>query len=151
MAAADVREMAEDLVEDLEAMGRLPEAATLAREYLKDDERAVVLLTQVCCAYADSASAKASGLVTTQSHSTWPQMTGVCRRQLSPQCITHVSLPSIVGPDRHLKCTKCTTVHVWHSTPRAGPCMQSSSTLAQTGTGPDLRPACKHRGRRCLL
>ena len=49
MSAEGITEMAEDLVEDLEAMGRLPEAAILARDYLKDDERAVVLLTQVWC------------------------------------------------------------------------------------------------------
>ena len=49
MSEDSITEMAEDLVEDLEAMGRLPEAAILARDYLKDDERAVVLLTQVWC------------------------------------------------------------------------------------------------------
>ena len=48
MSAESTADMAEDLVEDLEAMGRLPEAATLARDYLKDAERAVLLLIRVC-------------------------------------------------------------------------------------------------------
>ena len=45
---SEVTELAEDLLEDLTAMGRLREAAGLVQQYLQDPDRAVDLLTQVC-------------------------------------------------------------------------------------------------------
>ena len=42
-----VQELAEDLVDDLAAMGRLRDAATIVHQYLGDAARAVSLLTQV--------------------------------------------------------------------------------------------------------
>ena len=47
MEPDEVRELTEDLAEELESMGRLPEAAILARDHLGDPERAVGLLSQV--------------------------------------------------------------------------------------------------------
>ena len=47
MAAEAVRELAEDLADELEALGRLPEAAALCQHHLGDPERAVGLLSQV--------------------------------------------------------------------------------------------------------
>lgn len=42
-----VSELAEDLVEDLAAMGRLRDASAIVQQYLQDAPRAVTLLAQV--------------------------------------------------------------------------------------------------------